>query len=75
MTFAEEIKTAREERDMTQDQFADMLGVSKRVLCKWEAGEGDEPAAIKMEGVRAMLRGEAAKRAVNCPRCFHRFEV
>lgn len=75
MTFAEEIKTAREERDMTQDAFAELLGVSKRVLCKWEAGEGDEPAAIKMEGVRAILRGESEKRVVKCPRCFHRFDV
>ena len=38
MTFAEQIKTIREDLHYTQDELARMLGVAKQSLSNWECG-------------------------------------
>ncbi len=40
------IRDLREDRDMTQRQIADMLGMSQRGYSKYETGENDIPTAI-----------------------------
>ena len=36
MTFGEKVRAAREARNMTQDQLADAIGMSKRMVSYWE---------------------------------------
>ena len=40
------IRDLREDRDMTQRQIADMLGMSQTGYSKYETGENDIPTAI-----------------------------
>lgn len=42
MSFAENLKTIRKKRNITQEQLADMLGVSRQAVSKWES-EGGYP--------------------------------
>lgn len=39
MKFCEKLKALRLERDMTQPEFAKLLGTSKQVISKYEKGE------------------------------------
>ena len=39
MSFSENLKTAREKADLTQQKLADLSGVSKRTIQGWESGE------------------------------------
>ena len=43
MTFAEQLRKAREASDLTLDQAAQLCGVSRRTWCYWEDGDR-EPA-------------------------------
>ena len=36
MTFGEKVRAAREARNMTQEQLADAIGMSKRMVSYWE---------------------------------------
>ena len=42
MSFAENLKTIRKKRNITQEQLADILGVSRQAVSKWES-EGGYP--------------------------------
>ena len=38
MTVSEKLKELRTERNMTQQQMADRLGINQSVLSRWESG-------------------------------------
>ena len=38
MSFAENLKNIRKKRNITQEQLADMLLVSRQATSKWESG-------------------------------------
>ena len=38
MSFAENLKYIRKKRNITQEQLADMLSVSRQAISKWESG-------------------------------------
>lgn len=40
MTFAEALREARQQAEMTQEQLAERLGVSKPTVSRWESGAG-----------------------------------
>lgn len=40
MSFAENLKFIRKKRNITQEQLADMLSVSRQAISKWESGFG-----------------------------------
>lgn len=40
MSFAENLKNIRKKRNITQEQLADMLSVSRQAISKWESGFG-----------------------------------
>lgn len=40
MSFGENLKLIRKERQITQEQLAEMLDVSRQAVSKWEAGVG-----------------------------------
>lgn len=41
MKWSKRIKDLREDHDMTQDELADKLGVSKRTLVRYESGKSE----------------------------------
>ena len=40
MSFAENLKQLRSERQLSQEELAEMLGVSRQAVSKWEQGSG-----------------------------------
>lgn len=40
MTFGEKLKEARKEAGLSQEQFAEKMGVSRSAVAKWESGKG-----------------------------------
>lgn len=40
MMFSEKLKLLRKENDLTQEELADKLNVSRQAITKWECGEG-----------------------------------
>lgn len=40
MLFAENLRTVRKDRNLTQEELADILNVSRQAVSKWESGEG-----------------------------------
>lgn len=40
MSFAENIKTLRKKNHLTQEELAELLGVSRQAVSKWELGDG-----------------------------------
>ena len=38
MSFAENLKNNRKKQNITQEQLADMLSVSRQAISKWESG-------------------------------------
>ena len=40
MNFAEKLKQIRKERNITQEQLAELLSVSRQAVSKWESGAG-----------------------------------
>lgn len=40
MGFAENLKLIRKERNVTQEELAELLGVSRQAISKWESGNG-----------------------------------
>lgn len=58
--FAAALKMHRDRLGLTQAEAATMLGVSPRVVWKWEHADGD-CLAVTMEGVLARLKFAKAK--------------
>lgn len=42
MSFAENLKAIRKQRNVTQEQLAEMLGVSRQAVSKWESGDSTQ---------------------------------
>lgn len=40
MSFAENLKTIRKERHISQEELAELMGVSRQAVSKWEQGSG-----------------------------------
>lgn len=40
MSFAENLKLIRKERNLSQEELAEILEVSRQVISKWETGDG-----------------------------------
>ena len=40
MSFAENLKAVRKNHQLSQEDFAELLGVSRQAVSKWELGEG-----------------------------------
>lgn len=40
MSFSDNLKATRKERNLSQEDLADLLGVSRQAVSKWELGEG-----------------------------------
>lgn len=38
MDFGNNLRLIRKEKGLTQEQFAEMLGVSRQAVSKWESG-------------------------------------
>ena len=38
MNFAENLKSIRKEQKLSQEELAEMLGVSRQAISKWEQG-------------------------------------
>ena len=47
MSFAENLKQIRKERNLSQEDLAELLDVSRQAVSKWEQGEG-YPEAEKL---------------------------
>ena len=45
MTYGERIKQGREEKELTQEQLAESLDVSRQAVSKWESGASDPSTA------------------------------
>ena len=40
MSFAENLKLIRKERNLSQEELAEMIDVSRQAVSKWEQGDG-----------------------------------
>lgn len=40
MRFADNLKSLRKDRDLSQEEFAEIIGVTRQSVSKWELGEG-----------------------------------
>ena len=54
MSFANNLKQGRVEKELTQEQFAELLGVSRQAVSKWELGDG-YPEVEKLISLVKML--------------------
>ena len=58
MSRSEIVRSERKARKMTQQAFADMLGVNKSTVIRWEKGNGPVPEAVMLLiGLWQTLRG------------------
>lgn len=60
MSFAEKIKSAREQLGLTQAEAAALLDVSPRAVWQWE--QGQEPIVLTQEGALQRLAKTKAKK-------------
>ena len=49
MSFAENLTELRKYHDFSQEQLAEMIGVSRQTLSKYETGENDIPTRILIQ--------------------------
>lgn len=54
MSFAKELASARTEKDLTQEELAEMVSVSRQTVSKWERGEGFPEVQTLLEIVRRL---------------------
>ena len=47
MSFGENLKNVRKQRGVTQEELAEMLGVSRQAISKWES-DGGYPETEKL---------------------------
>ena len=40
MNFGEKLKTTRKEHGYSQEALAELLGISRQAVCKWENSQG-----------------------------------
>ena len=38
MSFSDNLKTIRKEKNLSQEELAELLGVSRQAVSKWESG-------------------------------------
>ena len=60
MSFGENLRLMRKARNLTQEQFAEALGVSRQAVSKWEADSG-YPEAEKLIAISRVLGVSADK--------------
>lgn len=60
MTLGEQIRTAREEKNLSQEELAEALGVSRQAVSKWE-NDTAVPQGANMNLLAAVLGLETAK--------------
>lgn len=67
MTLAEKIVYLREKRDMTQEELAELLGVSKQTLVKWESGEKmpDIDKIVALSGIFEITTDELIRDSIS----------
>ena len=53
-TFSERLSAARREKQMTRDEFAQALGVSRKLVARWESDRA-EPTPEQCEAICALL--------------------
>ena len=56
MTFAKDIKAAREAARLTQAEAAGLFGISPKKLWNWEQQNGKEPSRAEQVGALELLR-------------------
>lgn len=54
--FATNLRAARAALDMSQEDFASAVGVSKDAIVKYESGEGYTPGADKIVAICSVVR-------------------
>lgn len=54
MTFGEKLKNARKQKNITQEEFAELLGVSRQAVSKWESDSGF-PETEKLSAISEIL--------------------
>lgn len=64
--IAERIKTAREERGLTQEQLAERLEVSRQAVSKWEMGLS-VPSSENLQMLEDVLRISLPKQEEESP--------
>ena len=40
MSFSDNLKTIRKEKNLSQEELAELLGVSRQAVSKWKSGDG-----------------------------------
>ena len=69
VSFGERLRSIRKEKDMSQDEFADLLGTSKQVLSRYETGQRIpkitqvQQYASKLDVSADYLMGDSAEEA------------
>ena len=61
MTFAEKVKADRDERRMTQKEYADLCGVSRATINRAENGSAGSFAKLQIKFVTGVKEDEPAK--------------
>jgi transcriptional regulator with XRE-family HTH domain len=67
MNIPKMIKTHREMRNMSQEEYAKIFGVTATAISLWETGNREAPYKV-LELVFSGL-GEEPKELIVCPRC------
>ena len=59
MNFSDRLKQARDEKNLTQHQLADLSGITNITICNYERGEGSPTikTLLKLEEVLKLHRG------------------
>ena len=72
MELGEKIKQRRKEKGITQEQFAEQVGVSRRTVSRWETGSNLPDSDILIElsdfyavDLREILSGERKSESMN----------
>ena len=61
MEFAEKLITLRKSRELTQEQLAEQLNVSRQSISKWESGEHCSATWLYQRAIHRNLGNHAEK--------------